>query len=131
MCVCEQYASEANAGLPLMQDILKPIKKKFPTISIADLWIVAGCEAIKLTGGPDITFHYGRKDDIDSSTCPPNGRLPDATLDAQRLRDVFHRMGMNDQDIVALSGAHTLGSCHKSRSGFDGPWTTNILKFDC
>ncbi len=39
-------------------------------------------------------------------------------------------MGFNDQEIVALSGAHTLGSCHISRSGFDGPWTRNPLKFD-
>lgn len=31
---------------------------------------------------------------------------------------------------MALSGAHTLGSCHRLRSGFDGPWTSNPLKFD-
>jgi catalase (peroxidase I) len=113
-----------------MQEILKPVQKKFPTISMADIWTVAGCEAIKLAGGPDIPYHYGRVDDMDASSCPPNGRLPDATLGAKHLRDVFYRMGFNDQDIVALSGAHTLGSCHKSRSGFDGPWTTNPLQFD-
>jgi hypothetical protein len=39
-------------------------------------------------------------------------------------------MGFDDKDIVALSGAHTLGSCHRLRSGFDGPWTHNPLKFD-
>ena len=39
-------------------------------------------------------------------------------------------MGFNDRDIVALSGAHTLGRCHLQRSGFDGPWTRNPLKFD-
>jgi len=31
---------------------------------------------------------------------------------------------------VALSGAHTVGRCHRTRSGFDGPWTRNPLKFD-
>jgi hypothetical protein len=83
------------------------------------------------------------------------------------LRDVFYRMGFNDQEIVALSGmilppfstfdssvpyfislfisvissfrivrffsrvgAHTLGRCHRVRSGFDGPWTTKPLVFD-
>jgi len=39
-------------------------------------------------------------------------------------------MGFNDQEIVALSGAHTLGRCHKVRSGFDGPWTSHPLRFD-
>jgi Ankyrin repeats (3 copies)/Peroxidase len=32
--------------------------------------------------------------------------------------------------LVALSGAHTLGSCHRLRSGYDGPWTHNPLRFD-
>ena len=59
-----------------------------------------------------------------------NGRLPDAAQGAEHLRDVFHRMGFNDKEIVCLSGAHTLGRCHKTRSGFDGPWTTNPLQFD-
>ena len=39
-------------------------------------------------------------------------------------------MGFDDREIVALSGAHSLGRCHKVRSGFDGPWTSNPLKFD-
>lgn len=30
---------------------------------------------------------------------------------------------MNDREIVALIGAHSLGRCHTSRSGFEGPWT--------
>jgi len=56
--------------------------------------------------------------------------LPDASQGAQHLRDIFYRMGFNDQEIVALSGAHTLGRCHRHRSGFDGPWTTKPLVFD-
>ena len=120
----------ANAGLPIMQDILKQTKAKFPDLSTADLWCMAGTEAVKLTGGPEIPFAYGRTDAPDASACPPNGRLPDASQGAQHLRDVFYRMGFDDKAIVALSGAHTLGSCHQLRSGFDGPWTKNPLKFD-
>lgn len=56
-------------------------------------------------------------------------------------------MGLDDKDIVALSGAHTLGRAYPNRSGFgkaegtkytkDGPgtkggssWTPEWLKFD-
>lgn len=33
------------------------------------------------------------------------------------LRKVFYRMGLNDEEIVALSGAHTFGRAYKDRSG--------------
>jgi len=32
-------------------------------------------------------------------------------------------MGFNDQEIVALLGAHCFGRCHSDRSGYNGPWT--------
>ena len=72
-------------------------------------------------GGPEIEWHPGRTDFADDSLCPPRGRLPDASQAADHLRDVFYRMGFNDQEIVALSGAHSLGRCHSDRSGFHGP----------
>mmetsp|Transcript_14126 Transcript_14126/g.30784 ORF Transcript_14126/g.30784 Transcript_14126/m.30784 type:complete len:273 (+) Transcript_14126:111-929(+) len=126
----EELSDPANAGLNIAQDILQPLKEKHPELSTADLWVLAGIQAIKLTGGPDVPFKYGRTDASDKSACPAQGRLPDATQGAQHLRDVFYRMGFDDKAIVALSGAHTLGSCHKDRSGFDGPWTTDPYKFD-
>jgi cytochrome c peroxidase len=38
-------------------------------------------------------------------------------------------MGFSDQEIVALSGAHSLGRCHSDRSGWDGPWTSAPTRF--
>lgn len=72
--------------------------------------------------GPIVPFRPGRND-RDVSFCTPDGRLPDATQGSDHLRNIFGRMGFNDQEIVALSGAHALGRCHTDRSGFDGPWT--------
>jgi hypothetical protein len=59
----------------------------------------------------------GRVDALDPSAVTPDGRLPNADSgpagadpsDAAHLRTIFNRMGFNDQEIVALSGAHALG----------------------
>lgn len=72
--------------------------------------------------GPIVPYRPGRTDG-DIAACTPDGRLPDATQGSDHLRNIFYRMGFNDQEIVALSGAHALGRCHRDRSGFDGPWT--------
>jgi cytochrome c peroxidase len=72
--------------------------------------------------GPIIPWRPGRKDK-DLAACTPDGRLPDASKAQDHLRAIFGRMGFNDQEIVALSGAHALGRCHTDRSGFEGPWT--------
>lgn len=120
----------ANAGLSIVRDMLRSVKDKHPEISNADLWTLAGCAAIEFMGGPQIDFNFGRTDATSGAACPAIGRLPDALQGSQHLRDVFYRMGFNDQQIVALSGAHTLGRCHLVRSGFDGPWTRHPLKFD-
>jgi len=120
----------ANAGLHIIRHMLHPVKANHPEITNADLWTFAGTAAIEFLNGPKVPHAFGRIDAPNGTYCPPNGRLPDAAQGAAHLRDVFYRMGFNDQEIVALSGAHTLGSCHQVRSGYDGPWTRNPLKFD-
>eukprot|EP01090_Pellita_catalonica_P011374 TRINITY_DN2299_c0_g1_i2.p1 TRINITY_DN2299_c0_g1~~TRINITY_DN2299_c0_g1_i2.p1 ORF type:complete len:370 (-),score=63.72 TRINITY_DN2299_c0_g1_i2:52-1128(-) len=119
----------ANAGLGIARDRLEKIKRKHPEISYGDLWTFAGCVAIEEMDGPHINWRPGRIDATDESACPPNGRLPDAAQGESHVRDVFYRMGFNDREIVALIGAHGLGRCHTSRSGYDGPWTTAPTTF--
>lgn len=123
----EEYTHGANSGLKIALELCEGVKAKHPKITYADLYQLAGVVAVEVTGGPDISFQPGRKD---SNVCPREGRLPDAKKDFQHLRDVFYRMGLSDKDIVALSGGHTLGRAHPERSGFDGPWTQEPLKFD-
>jgi cytochrome c peroxidase len=95
---------------------------KHPWISYSDLWILGGVAAIQEMLGPIIPYRPGRSD-RDAAACTPDGRLPDGSKGADHLRGIFYRMGFNDQEIVALSGAHALGRCHTDRSGFEGPWT--------
>jgi len=112
----------ANAGLAAARDFLEPVKAKFPWITYSDLWILAGVTAFQEMQGPAIPWRPGRSD-RDISFCTPDGRLPDGSKTQDHLRAIFGRMGFNDQEIVALSGAHALGRCHTDRSGFEGPWT--------
>jgi len=128
-----EFTDDANAGLTMMIDMLKTVKDNNPEVSVADIWALSGCAGIEFCGGPKVPFAFGRTDTTapgQGKDVPPNGRLPDALQGAEHLREVFGRMGLSDRDIVALSGGHTLGRCHKVRSGFDGPWTDNPLKFD-
>jgi cytochrome c peroxidase len=112
----------ANAGLKAARDFLEPVKERFPWITYSDLWILGGVCAIQEMQGPVIPYRPGRSD-RDLAACTPDGRLPDAAQGQKHIRDIFYRMGFNDQEIVALIGAHALGRCHADRSGFEGPWT--------
>lgn len=149
----------ANAGLPVAVGLLEPIKAKHPLVSWADLFQLSSAVAVELAGGPKLPLKYGRVDAPAPEDADP-GNLPEAAppaghsrfgdgsaTPAEHLRRVFTgHAGLTDQDIVALSGAHTLGRAKPSRSGFgkeetkytkDGPgtpggssWTVNWLKFD-
>jgi peroxiredoxin len=119
----------ANAGLQHARAFLEPIKAAHSWITYSDLWTLAGVVAIEEMGGPQIPWRPGRTDFVDDTKLPPRGRLPDATQAADHLRHIFYRMGFNDQEIVALSGAHNLGRCHSDRSGFEGKWVNNPTRF--
>ncbi|KAK9945831.1 hypothetical protein M0R45_011327 [Rubus argutus] len=138
----------ANAGLVNALKLIQPIKDKYSGVTYADLFQLASASAVEEAGGPKIPMKYGRVDVSAPEQCPEEGRLPDAgpPSPADHLREVFYRMGLNDKEIVALSGAHTLGRSRPERSGWgkpetkytkDGPgapggqsWTAQWLKFD-
>ncbi|KAI3792063.1 hypothetical protein L2E82_05932 [Cichorium intybus] len=105
-----------NKGLKKSLKILLEAKKTVDetiTVSMSDVIAVAGAEAVSLCGGPKIPVQLGR---LDSMVPDPEGKLPEETLDAIGLKQSFKRKGFSTQELVALSGAHTLGS-----KGFGSP----------
>ncbi|ODQ63636.1 heme peroxidase [Nadsonia fulvescens var. elongata DSM 6958] len=123
-----ESAHGANAGLEHARNFLESIQKQFPWISTGDLWTLAGVTAIQEMSGPTIEWRSGRVDGSEKA-CTPDGRLPDASQGQDHIRKIFYTMGFNDQEIVALIGAHAVGRCHTDRSGFDGPWTFSPTVF--
>jgi len=119
----------ANAGLAGGVSLLQPIKDDCPEVSWADLMQMGSALAVELMGGPKIPMRYGRVDVSAPEECAKEGNLPGARAPfhtaeasaAEHLRFIFHRMGLTDQDIVALSGAHSVGRVHASRSGAQDP----------
>lgn len=120
-----RFKKEANdplsKGLKNATDFLKPIFDEFPWISHGDLYTLGGVTSIQEMQGPKIPWRPGRVD-TDESTTPDNGRLPEPYGDAHWVRNYYDRFGFNDQEVVALLGAHILGRTHLKNSGFDGPW---------
>lgn len=120
----------ANAGLDIARGLLAPIVEKFADISTADMWSLAAIVAVKEMGGPSVAWRPGRTDSKEAKDSVEDGRLPDAQQGCPHLRSVFHRMQFSDQEIVALSGAHTIGGMKLDRSGHQGDWTARSRNFD-
>ncbi|XP_059658152.1 putative L-ascorbate peroxidase 6 isoform X2 [Cornus florida] len=105
-----------NAGLKKSLKILEKAKSEvdiLQQVSWADMIAVAGAEAVSLCGGPKIPVRFGR---VDSMIPDPEGKLPQESLDASALKQCFQRKGLSTQELVALSGAHTIGG-----KGFGNP----------
>ena len=123
----EELAHGANAGLDKAVAWLEPVHAAHPQVSYADLYTLAGAESVAAMGGPVVPWRSGRVDAMTPEAVTPDGRLPEADAGrpeatAAALRKTFGRMGFNDREIVALSGAHALGRCHAENSGYVGPW---------
>ncbi|KAE8735214.1 putative L-ascorbate peroxidase 6 [Hibiscus syriacus] len=82
------------------------------SVSWADMIAVAGAEAVSVRGGPKIPV-YLRPTGFRPN---PEGKLPQESLDAAGLKQCFQRKGFSTQELVTLSGAHTIGG-----KGFGSP----------
>ena len=87
-------------------------------VSLADCIACAGAYAIELTGGPKFleSIPLGRRD---ASSADPENRIPVETLRGKEMREHFQNLyGLSSQEMIALSGAHTIG-----QKGFGDPYT--------
>lgn len=86
--------------------LLEVARDQFPGLGWADAIAIGAAAAVQKTGGPTIEVGVGR---TDSDVAPPVHMLPGGYEDARLIRRLFQRLGLSVQDLVALSGGHTLG----------------------
>lgn len=120
-----------NFGLERAVKALEPIQAE-TGLSWGDVVAVAGAEAVTVAGGPVIDVPLGR---TTAEVEDPRGALPSLTETVDELRARFEPRGFNDRDLVALSGAHTLGKMAgngeftKDSATFKNDYFKNLMWF--
>ncbi|KAK1273363.1 Peroxidase 64 [Acorus gramineus] len=82
-------------------------------VSCADILALAARDAVALSGGPAWDVPKGRKDGRISKASDTR-QLPAPTFNFSQLHQSFSQRALSVEDLVALSGGHTLGFAHCS-----------------
>lgn len=84
-------------------------------VSCADILALAARDVVNLAYGPYWPVELGRRDGLISKASDVKGKLPDPEMHVKELAAIFDKNGLSMRDMVALSGAHTVGFAHCSR----------------
>ncbi|XP_030530770.1 peroxidase 55-like [Rhodamnia argentea] len=84
-------------------------------VSCADILAIAARDVVVLAGGPSFNVELGRRDGLISKASLVAGKLPEPNFDLDQLNTIFSRNGLTQSDMIALSGAHTVGFSHCNR----------------
>ncbi|KAL6629392.1 hypothetical protein ACP70R_029157 [Stipagrostis hirtigluma subsp. patula] len=114
-------APNANSlrGFEVIDAIKSQVEAACPgTVSCADILALAARDGVNLLSGPTWAVPLGRRDARTASQSAANSNLPSPSSSASALVSAFASKGLDSRDLVALSGAHTIGAarCASFRS---------------
>ncbi|KAL1210407.1 Peroxidase 46 [Cardamine amara subsp. amara] len=82
------------------------------TVSCADIVALAARDAVEAAGGPVVEIPTGRRDGKESMAANVRPNIIDTDFTLDQMIDSFTSKGLSIQDLVVLSGAHTIGALH-------------------
>ncbi|XP_058734591.1 peroxidase P7-like [Vicia villosa] len=80
-----------------------------PVVSCADILTIAARDSVVALGGPSWKVKLGRRDSRTASRADADTDIPGPSFSHAQLLKNFENHGLNEKDLVALSGAHTIG----------------------
>ncbi|KAG0564657.1 hypothetical protein KC19_8G128900 [Ceratodon purpureus] len=100
-------------GFEVIDAAKAAVEKQCPgVVSCADVLALATQLSVKKLSGGKITYKVplGRRDGLRSLASDVTGKLPKQTASVADLKKLFNANGLSTQDLVALSGAHSVGT---------------------
>lgn len=111
---------------------LDAIKEKFPCITYADLYTLAGSVVVELAGGPPVAWSPGRVDADGPGPSHPafSSRLPDGMFNGAGLAYFMTQWGFSPREAVAvIGGGHSIGGAEPDNSGWKMVFTPSNDKW--
>ncbi|KAL6215684.1 hypothetical protein ACLB2K_015112 [Fragaria x ananassa] len=97
-------------GFEVIDEIKAKLEEACPqTVSCADILALSARGSTVLSGGPNWVLPLGRRDSTTASLTGSNRNIPAPNSTLPTLLNFFQRQGLDEVDLVALSGGHTIG----------------------
>ncbi|KAI9122205.1 hypothetical protein K1719_006894 [Acacia pycnantha] len=97
-------------GFDVVDNIKTALENSCPgVVSCADILALAAEASVSLSGGPSWSVLLGRRDSLTANQAGANTSIPSPFGSLANVTNSFISVGLNTNDVVALSGAHTFG----------------------